>query len=59
MTVTVGSIVERLNVIEEIRPGEVSCLVDAFADALLLQATEKGLRQGFVPAVATSAHVRL
>ena len=50
------SIVEDLDVIEHIRSSQLACFVDAFADALLLQAAKERLCDRVVPAIATTAH---
>ena len=49
------AIVEVLNVIEELRVGDVAGLVDAFPDPLFLEAAEEGFRHRIVP--ATSPHI--
>lgn len=41
-----GLVVEDLDVVENIGPGHVSGIVDAFADTLFLQTTEEGFRHG-------------
>ena len=41
MALTAGSVVEDLNAIERIGSGEVSGVVDSFADAFLLQTAEE------------------
>ncbi len=46
MTVAAGSIVEDLDVVEDVGPRQLARLVDAFADALLLQAAEERLGHG-------------
>lgn len=56
MAVPAGSIVEHLDVIEDIGAGEITCLVDALFDPLFLQATKKRLDNGVVPAVTAPAH---
>ncbi len=51
-----GSIVKNFDVIEDIGLGQISGFVDAFADAFLFQATEKGFGDGIVPTISTTAH---
>ena len=50
------SIVEHLDVVEQVRPGFGSCSVDFPSNPFLLQAAEERLRDGIVMAVASSAH---
>jgi len=52
----VATVVEDLDVVEDIGPGQLPSLVDALADALLIQAAKEGLRDGIVPTVAAPAH---
>ncbi len=52
MAVAAGSIVERLDIIEDIGSGDIARFVDAFSDALLLQAAEEGFRDGIVQQLA-------
>lgn len=59
VAVAAGSIVERLDVIEDIGAGQVACLVYALLDPFLFQAGEEGLGHRVVPAVAAAAHARL
>ena len=46
MAVAASSIVEDLDVVEDVGPRQFAGFVDAFADALLLQAAEEGLSDG-------------
>jgi hypothetical protein len=41
MTVAAGSVVEDLDIIEDVRAGEVSGLVEVFSNALFLRALEE------------------
>ena len=41
MAVATGSVVEHLDIVEDIGSGEIARFVDAFPDALLLQAAEE------------------
>lgn len=59
MAITVISIVSDLDVVKVIRPCQIARLVDAFLDALFLQAAEEAFGHGIVPAIATSAHAGL
>ena len=54
MTVSACSIIEHLDVIEDIRAGQITCFVDTILDPLLFQATEEGLCYRVVPAVTTA-----
>ena len=49
VTVTAGSIVERLDVVGQFGDRELSVLVDVLLDPVFLEATEKGLRDGHCP----------
>lgn len=51
MAVTAGSVVEHLNVIEDVGPGQFPGFVDAFADPFFFQAAEERFRYGVVPAM--------
>lgn len=59
MAVTAGTVVEDLDVVENISPGQLPGLVDTLADPFLFQAAEEGLCDCIVPAVATPAHAGL
>ena len=50
------SIVETINVFRDIFGRLLTRVVNAFLDALLLQAREKGFGDSIVPAVASPAH---
>ena len=52
----VASIVEHLDVIEDIGTRQVAGLVDASLDALLLQAAEKRFRHRVIPAITAATH---
>jgi hypothetical protein len=56
MTVPAASIVEDLDVIENIGASEISCFVDAFADAFFFKAAEEGLGHHVIPAISAPAH---
>ena len=56
MLVSSRSIVEALDVVGDVIGRLLARVVDAFLDALFLQAGEEGLRDGIVPAVASAAH---
>jgi hypothetical protein len=53
-----SSIVERLDVLGDLRDGKLAILVDPLLDAFLLQTAEEGFRNRIVPAVSTTAHAR-
>lgn len=55
MTVAARTVVEDLDVVECIGPGQLPGLVDSLADTLFLQAAEKRLPNRIVPIVATAA----
>ena len=54
-----SSIVEGIDVLRDVCDRELAVLVDMLLDPLLLQATEEGLGDRIVPAVALSAHAGL
>ncbi len=56
MAVTSGSIVEHLDVFEDVCLGEIACSVDLLPDSLLFQAAEERLRNRVVPTVPSAAH---
>ena len=56
MTVAAGSVVEHLELIEDIGSSEISRFVDAISDALLVQTAEERFRDSIVPAVGAPAH---
>jgi hypothetical protein len=56
MAVAAGSVVEDLDIIEDVSSGEVAGFIDAFLNALLLHAREEWLCDSIVPAVGTPAH---
>ncbi len=58
MAVPAGTIVEHLDVVEDVGTGQVTCFIDTFLDALFLQAAEEGLSYSIIPAVAASTHTR-
>ncbi len=58
MTVAPGPVVEHFNVIEDIRPGQISSFIDAFSDTLFFQRTEERFGYGIIPTVTTPAHAR-
>jgi hypothetical protein len=49
MTVLAGSIVEDLDVVEDVRTGQLTSFVDTFADALQLQVAEDGFCDRVIP----------
>jgi hypothetical protein len=59
MAIAPGSIVKDFDVIEDIGPRQIPGFVDAFADAFLFQAAEKGFGDGIVPTISTTAHAWL
>lgn len=59
MAVAARSIVEGIDIFSQVSDRQLSVLVDLFLDPLFLQAAEKRLGDGIVPAVAFSAHTRL
>jgi hypothetical protein len=56
MVMTAIPIIKDFDVVEDIRPCQITSLVDAFLDALLLRATEEGFGHGIVPTISASAH---
>ena len=56
MAVAPGSIVEHLDVFEDVCLGEIACSVDLLPDSLLFQAAEERLRNRVVPTVPSAAH---
>ena len=59
MAVSTGAIIEHLDVIVDLRLGNIPSLVDSLLDPLLLQTAEERFRDGVIPAVAAAAHARL
>ena len=59
MAVTSGPIVERVDVVRDVRDRELSVLVDLLLDSLFFQAAEEGLSDRIVPTVALAAHAGL
>lgn len=59
MAVVPGSIVKDFDVVEDIRPGQISGFLDAFADAFLFQAAKERFRHGVIPPISTTAHAWL
>jgi hypothetical protein len=53
-----NSIVETLDVIEDVRLGFSPCAVNSLLDLLALQVTEERLSHCVIPAVATPTHAR-
>lgn len=53
-----NSVVETLDVIEDVRPGFSPCTVNPLLDLLALQVTEERLSHRVVPAIAATAHAR-
>lgn len=58
MTVAPGPVVEQLNVIEDIRPGQIPGFIYAFSDTFFFQQTEERFGHRIIPAVATPIHAR-
>jgi hypothetical protein len=58
VAVATGSIVERLDVVGDLRESQLPILVDFLLDAFLLKAAEERFRNRVVPAVSTTAHAR-
>ena len=56
MAVAACRIVEAVDVVSNVRDGQLPVLVDLFLDALFLQAAEERLGDSVVPAVAFAAH---
>ena len=54
-----STVVEYLDVIEDIGTGQVTGFVDTFFDALLFKTAEEGLSDCVVPTVTASAHAGL
>ena len=59
MTVAPRSIVEGIDVVSHVGDRQLPVPIDLFLDPLFLQAAEKGLGDGIVPAVGFPAHTRL
>ena len=51
-----GGIVERIDVFSYLGAGDRAILVDLLLDVLLLEAAEKRLSDGVIPAIASTAH---
>src|SRR5688572_32764797 len=58
MAMTSSSIVEHLDVVEDIGLRQISRSIDPFSNALFLQTTKERLRDRVVPAVPSSTHAR-
>ena len=56
MTVPAASIVEDFDVIEYIGASEISCFVDALADAFFFQTAEEGFGYRVIPTISAPAH---
>jgi len=56
--VTASSIVEELDVVEDVGTRELASFVDTFSHALFFQTTKEGLHS-VIPAVAAPAHAGL
>lgn len=56
MTVATGPVIEDLNVIEDIRPGQIPGFIYAFSDSFFFQRTEEQFGHRIIPAVATPDH---
>ena len=56
--VSLGAVVEVLDVVADISGRQFSILEDSLLDEFLLQATEKGFSNGIVPTVAAPTHAR-
>jgi len=59
MAVSAGTIVEHLDVVEDVCFGQVTGFVDPFLDPLLFQAAEERLSNRIISAVTPSTHARL
>ena len=59
MTVSTRSIIEHLDVIEDLGAGNVARCIDPFFDPFFLQAAEEGFRHRVIPTVPTPAHAGL
>lgn len=59
MAVSTGAIVEHFDVIVDLGRGDLTSLVDALLDPLLLQTAKEGFGHCVIPAVTTSAHTGL
>ena len=53
-----GSIVERLDVVEDVGTGPIAGLVDTVFDPFLFQTAEERFGYGVIPTVAAPAHAR-
>ncbi len=59
MAMAPGSIVEHLDVFEDVGLCVIACSIDLLSDSLLLQAAEERLRNRVVPAISSTAHARI
>ena len=59
MAVAACSIVEHLDVVEDIGPGQISRFVDALFNSFFLQTAKERLGHRVIPAVAAAAHAGL
>jgi hypothetical protein len=59
MAVSTSAITEHLDVIVDLRIGDITSLVDSLRDPLLLQAAKKRFGHCVIPAVSTPAHTGL
>jgi len=59
MAMAASSIVEDLDVVENVGPRELAGLVNPFANAFLFQAAEEGFGDCIIPTIAASTHARI
>ena len=52
MTVSAAPIVEDLDIIENIGASQISCFVDALADAFFFQTAEEGFGHRVIPTIS-------
>ena len=56
MAMASDSIVEHLDVFEDVGLGEITCSIDLLSDFLLLQAAEERFSDCVIPTVSSAAH---
>lgn len=58
MTMVPGPIIEDLNVIKDIGPGQITGILDTFSDPFFFQRTDERFSHSIILAVATPTHSR-
>ena len=59
MAVSACSTVEHFDIVEDIRFGQITCIVDSLFDPVFLQAVEERLGDRDIPTVPAPTHARL